>query len=214
MITVGYSPIQCKCSAILNPYWLVHALCLPVALTLVHSVHSKVDFMHKIWVCPFCSARNHFPLHYSEISVTSRPAEILAQCTTMGALVCVRLLPKLIVLRFQSTCSMPRPRSPPCSFSSSTRASSVGRCACLTLECRTPHERSLCVSDEELAQLKTSLLQSLMLLPENSLVGLITFGRNVSAAVPFRCCGAGSCALCFPRYTCTSFCSTSVPSRT
>lgn len=36
-----------------------------------------------------------------------------------------------------------------------------------------------CVVEEELTQLKTSILQSLMLMPENSLVGLITFGRNV-----------------------------------
>lgn len=36
-----------------------------------------------------------------------------------------------------------------------------------------------CIIDEELAQLKQSILQSLMLLPENSMVGLITFGKNV-----------------------------------
>jgi hypothetical protein len=36
-----------------------------------------------------------------------------------------------------------------------------------------------CIIEEELAQLKTSILQSLMLLPENALVGLITFGKNV-----------------------------------
>ena len=32
---------------------------------------------------------------------------------------------------------------------------------------------------QELASLKTTLLQSLMLLPEDSLVGLISFGKNV-----------------------------------
>ncbi len=34
-------------------------------------------------------------------------------------------------------------------------------------------------ADEELAALKTSVQQSLMLLPEQALVGLITFGKNV-----------------------------------
>jgi protein transport protein SEC23 len=45
---------------------------------------------------------------------------------------------------------------------------------------------SLCVpppvfvcTDEELAALKASIQQSLMLLPENALVGLVTFGKNV-----------------------------------
>lgn len=37
-----------------------------------------------------------------------------------------------------------------------------------------------CIIEEELAQLKTSILQTLMLLPDNSLVGLITFGTNVN----------------------------------
>lgn len=36
-----------------------------------------------------------------------------------------------------------------------------------------------CIIEEELTQAKQSILQSLMLLPENSLVGLITFGKNV-----------------------------------
>ena len=41
---------------------------------------------------------------------------------------------------------------------------------------------TLCVCwplSQELASLKTTLLQSLMLLPEDSLVGLISFGKNV-----------------------------------
>lgn len=36
-----------------------------------------------------------------------------------------------------------------------------------------------CVIEEELQSMKSTILQSLMLLPENSLVGLITYGRNV-----------------------------------
>ena len=37
----------------------------------------------------------------------------------------------------------------------------------------------VCVSDEELASLKASLTQALSLLPEDSLVGLISFGTHV-----------------------------------
>ena len=36
-----------------------------------------------------------------------------------------------------------------------------------------------CIIEEELKQIKASLFQSLLLLPPNSLVGLVTFGRNV-----------------------------------
>lgn len=45
-----YDPIRCStatCHAVLNPY-------------------CQVDFMSKLWICPFCNARNHFPPHYAE----------------------------------------------------------------------------------------------------------------------------------------------------
>jgi hypothetical protein len=35
------------------------------------------------------------------------------------------------------------------------------------------------VIEEELAQIKESLIQGLMLLPQDALVGLISFGKNV-----------------------------------
>lgn len=37
----------------------------------------------------------------------------------------------------------------------------------------------LCLDDEDLQALKESLVMSLSLLPQNALVGLITFGANV-----------------------------------
>src|SRR6202158_2647518 len=54
-----YQPIVCKndvCSSILNPY-------------------CKVDFISKIWICPFCLQRNNFPHTYSDISQDNTPAE-------------------------------------------------------------------------------------------------------------------------------------------
>ena len=40
--------------------------------------------MSKLWVCPFCLTRNHFPPHYAEnISETNLPAELVPQYTTL-----------------------------------------------------------------------------------------------------------------------------------
>jgi len=63
-----YDPIRCHtptCHAILNPY-------------------CQIDFMSKLWVCPFCFTRNHFPQHYAEnISETNLPAELIPQYVTV-----------------------------------------------------------------------------------------------------------------------------------
>ena len=47
-----YDPVRCStatCHAVLNPY-------------------CQVDFRSKLWTCPFCTARNHFPPHYVRLS--------------------------------------------------------------------------------------------------------------------------------------------------
>jgi len=61
-----YEPVMCKgtCPAMLNPY-------------------CRIDFKAKIWVCPFCFQRNHFPPHYNDISETNLPAELIPQYTTI-----------------------------------------------------------------------------------------------------------------------------------
>ncbi|GAB4820058.1 hypothetical protein N2152v2_007104 [Parachlorella kessleri] len=62
---VEYEPVPCKtCGAILNPY-------------------SLVDFHAKLWTCPFCHTRNHFPPHYQGISEASVPAELFPQYCTI-----------------------------------------------------------------------------------------------------------------------------------
>ncbi|VEU37996.1 unnamed protein product [Pseudo-nitzschia multistriata] len=62
-----YDPIRCSspsCRAVLNPY-------------------CQVDFRTKLWTCPFCMTRNHFPAHYAEnITETNLPAELIPQYTT------------------------------------------------------------------------------------------------------------------------------------
>ncbi|KAG2499921.1 hypothetical protein HYH03_002208 [Edaphochlamys debaryana] len=65
MPVLSYEPIPCKqCSAILNPY-------------------ARVDFYSKVWICPFCHSRNHFPAHYQGISDTNMPAELYPNYCTI-----------------------------------------------------------------------------------------------------------------------------------
>lgn len=60
-----YGPLRCKsCRSLLNPYCIV-------------------DFVGKIWTCPFCFQRNHFPDSYMAISETNLPAELYPQCSTV-----------------------------------------------------------------------------------------------------------------------------------
>ena len=65
MPVVPYDPVRCKgCAACLNPY-------------------ARVDFNGKLWICPFCYTRNHFPAHYASISETNLPAELFPTYTTI-----------------------------------------------------------------------------------------------------------------------------------
>ncbi|PKI63768.1 hypothetical protein CRG98_015838 [Punica granatum] len=60
-----YSPLRCRtCRSVLNPF-------------------SIVDFAAKLWICPFCFQRNHFPPHYASISDDNLPAELFPQYTTI-----------------------------------------------------------------------------------------------------------------------------------
>uniref|UniRef100_A0A7S2RSN8 Protein transport protein SEC23 n=1 Tax=Eucampia antarctica TaxID=49252 RepID=A0A7S2RSN8_9STRA len=129
-----YDPIRCSaCHAVLNPY-------------------CQVDFRSKLWVCPFCQGRNHFPPHYADnINETNLPAELIPQFTT---------------------CEYELPNFPP-----------AGPPAILFVV-------DVCCHAEELQELSDSIQQALHLLPEDTLVGLITFGTNIqvhelsSVAIP------------------------------
>jgi protein transport protein SEC23 len=119
---LGYDPIRCNgCSAVLNPY-------------------AQVDYRSKLWACPFCTTRNHFPPHYAEnISETNLPAELIPQFTT-------------IEYEIQTI-----PVGPPVFL----------------------FVVDTCIDEQELIHLRDSLQQTLNLLPEDALVGLITFGTLV-----------------------------------
>eukprot|EP00547_Thalassionema_nitzschioides_P003888 CAMPEP_0194199076 /NCGR_PEP_ID=MMETSP0156-20130528/227_1 /TAXON_ID=33649 /ORGANISM="Thalassionema nitzschioides, Strain L26-B" /LENGTH=810 /DNA_ID=CAMNT_0038923917 /DNA_START=169 /DNA_END=2601 /DNA_ORIENTATION=+ len=118
-----YDPIRCtSCKAVLNPY-------------------CQVDFRSKLWACPFCLTRNHFPPHYAEnITEQSLPAELIPQYAT-------------------------------CEYELQTVPDMGPPCFLFVVD--------TCAHEEELAELADSLQQALHLLPQNALVGLITFGTNV-----------------------------------
>ena len=122
-----YEPVRCSavsCNAVLNPY-------------------CQVDFRSKLWVCPFCNTRNHFPPHYADnISEQNLPAELIPQFTTCE-------------YEFPST-HIPDAGSPVFIF-----------------------VVDICSHAEELTELADSITQALNLLPEDCLVGLVTFGTNV-----------------------------------
>ena len=117
-----YDPIRCtSCASVLNPY-------------------CQVDFRTKLWACPFCLTRNHFPPHYAEnISETNLPAELIPQFTT-------------VEYELHSTA----PTGPPVFL----------------------FVVDTCMDEDEMDELKDSLQQTLNLIPENSYVGLITFGTH------------------------------------
>lgn len=123
-----YDPIRCStttCHAVLNPY-------------------CQVDFRSKLWVCPFCLQRNHFPPHYADnITETNLPAELIPQYAT-------------------------------CEYDLQTVPAQGPPCFLFVID------TCITAAKEELAELADSLQQAMNLLPQDSLVGLITFGTNVS----------------------------------
>ncbi|XP_040999789.1 protein transport protein SEC23-like [Juglans microcarpa x Juglans regia] len=126
--TLPYAPLRCKtCSAVLNPF-------------------SRVDFTAKIWICPFCYQRNHFPPHYSMISETNLPGELYAQYTTVQYSLPQNPDPNL----------GPSPLSPVFLFMLDT-----------------------CMIEEEMGFVKSALMRAIGLLPENALVGFVSFGTQV-----------------------------------
>ncbi|KAL8448078.1 hypothetical protein Emed_004077 [Eimeria media] len=109
-----------------------------------------VDFRNKSWTCPFSLQRNSFPSQYAaHISEQNLPAELLFPTIEY-------ILPP--------TLSLP-----------STAAAAVGGAQVLppplfVLVLDT------CIIEEEIEQLKDSLLQALALMPSDAMVCLITFG--------------------------------------
>ncbi|KAJ0092554.1 hypothetical protein Patl1_26110 [Pistacia atlantica] len=125
--SLPYAPLRCKtCAAALNAF-------------------SRVDFTAKIWICPFCYQRNHFPPHYAAISETNLPCELYPQYTTVQ-----------YTLPHNPNSSNLDPRlSPVFVFVLDT-----------------------CMIEEELGFVKSALKQAIGLLPDNAMVGFVSFGTQ------------------------------------
>ncbi|KAM1036777.1 hypothetical protein EV1_031375 [Malus domestica] len=124
--TLPYAPLRCKtCSAALNPF-------------------ARVDFTAKIWICPFCYQRNHFPPHYAAISETNLPGELYPQYTTLQ-----------YALPTDSAAPQSLP-SPVFLFVLDT-----------------------CMIEEEMGYVKSALKRAIGLLPDNALVGFVSYGTQV-----------------------------------
>ena len=113
---------------------------LLVYFQLIYSLISQVDFRAKLWTCPFCGQRNHFPPEYAQnISESSLPYELMPAYTTVEYEMQNRQsIPPVFLLLIDTT-----------------------------------------VDAKELNSLKDSLQQNLSFLPDNALVGIISFGTHV-----------------------------------
>ncbi|KAB2623244.1 transport protein SEC23-like [Pyrus ussuriensis x Pyrus communis] len=124
--TLPYAPLRCKtCSAALNPF-------------------ARVDFTAKIWICPFCYQRNHFPPHYAAISETNLPGELYPQYTTLQY-------------------ALPTDSSAPQSLPSPVFLFVL----------------DTCMIEEEMGYVKSALKRAIGLLPDNALVGFVSYGTQV-----------------------------------
>ncbi|KAA3484072.1 protein transport protein SEC23-like [Gossypium australe] len=127
--TLPYAPLRCRtCSAVLNAY-------------------SRVDFLAKIWICPFCFQRNQFPPHYAMISETNLPCELYPQYTT-------------VQYTLQTN---PDPNNP-------SNAPQLQPVFVFVLD--------TCMIEEELVFAISALKQAIGLLPEQALVGFVSFGTQ------------------------------------
>ncbi|KAF7837061.1 protein transport protein SEC23-like [Senna tora] len=132
-----YAPLRCKtCSSVLNPF-------------------SRVDFTAKIWICPFCYQRNHFPPHYNAISETNVPGELYPQYTTVEYALPLSTNPNSFGNPNLDPAHQLQP-SPVFVFVLDT-----------------------CMIEEEMEYVKSALRQAIGLLPDNALVGFVSFGTQV-----------------------------------
>ncbi|KAK4765552.1 hypothetical protein SAY86_026642 [Trapa natans] len=113
---------------------------------------ARVDFSAKHWMCPFCFNRNQFPPHYSQISETNLPGELYPQYTTVQY-----SLNPATLMQPQSMDGTSQNSHPPVFL--------------FVLD--------TCMIEEELGYAKSALKQAIGLLPDNALVGFVSFGTQV-----------------------------------
>ncbi|KAK9160590.1 hypothetical protein Syun_006931 [Stephania yunnanensis] len=112
--------------------------------------YSRVDYQSSLWICPFCYRKNHFPKTYAGIGENHLPAE---------------LFPTYSTVEYQQG----RKTQNPSSSGLDSRGGGFGFVFVV----------DTCCEEEELRSLKNELLLVLAQLPENALVGLVTFDSMV-----------------------------------
>lgn len=164
-----YEPLICvRCGAALNPF-------------------ARVDYQSKIWLCPFCHHKNFFPKSYAGIGENNLPAELFPTYSAVeyhpgkASTLPVSSSSSNLNLRPQwgngvSSSSLSSLMSSASSSSTSLsmadpRAGNVGPAFVFVVD--------LCMVEDELKALKNELLLVVSQLPENALVGLITFDSMV-----------------------------------
>ncbi|XP_059632421.1 protein transport protein SEC23 G [Cornus florida] len=162
---IPYDPLICnRCGAVLNPY-------------------ARVDYQSRIWVCPFCYQRNSFPRSYVGIGETNLPAELFPTYSTVE----YQLGKKASASssNFNSNWGNGLSSSSlPSMVSSSSLASSFSSSSLSGLDSQAAEPAFVfvvdaCSSEEELQALKNELLLVVAQLPEDALVGLVTFDSMV-----------------------------------
>ncbi|KAL3506521.1 hypothetical protein ACH5RR_031903 [Cinchona calisaya] len=114
----------------------------------------RVDFQALIWICPFCFQRNHFPPHYSSISETNQPAELYPQFTTVQY-----SLPQV---------PHQNPNQNPNFYENFDSNSPIYLFVLDT-----------CMIEEELEFAKSAMKRAIGMLPDNAMVGFISYGTQV-----------------------------------
>ncbi|KAF5736780.1 protein transport protein sec23-1 [Tripterygium wilfordii] len=160
---LSYEPLVCaKCAAVLNPY-------------------ARVDYQSRTWCCPFCFNRNHFPRSYDGITDTNLPAELFPTYSSVEY---------EIVRNSTSNVYGTTPSGFGMYSSSSGSLSSMGSVGSLAqvgggggvVRRSGPafvFVVDACMAEEELSAVKNELLRLVEQLPENTLVGLVTFDSMV-----------------------------------
>lgn len=172
MPLLPYEPLLCKgCRAVLNPYYQVH-------------------YEAKSWTCSFCFTRNQFPSSYSQISEQNLPAELWPDNVTVeyalppGSSFAGSLSPsgKFSPRGISAAVNYPPGSSPTYGYANGPTGSSpfaVGSGGSYDAGYGFLFVLDTCQPPEDLEHLKNAITQLLTLMPENALVGLITFGTMV-----------------------------------
>ncbi|XP_073013046.1 protein transport protein SEC23 G [Typha latifolia] len=161
-----YDPLLCsRCFAALNPF-------------------ARVDYSAARWSCPFCLNKNSFPRSYAGIGDHNLPAELFPTYSSVEYLLSRNPNPSPRPYA-NGLAYGPSPSSSNSVLSSSVSSLGSSSASLSGLEAsRTVGPAFVFVVDvssgnEELRTLKNEILHILAELPENALVGLVSFGAMV-----------------------------------